>query len=140
MTTKTFFNASLALSAAGTAFAGYLSGVKLLTKGCAFDEPCPYFLGYPACYYGFAMFVALLAISLLGRVGKLEERKAAKGILAVAALGTVFAGRYVVEEAAGWFGAGGVALYGFGLPTCVYGLVFYIALLALSAAFLKKKP
>ena len=140
MTPRRFFNRSIALSLGGTLFAGYLSGVKLLTRGCAFDEPCPYFLGFPACYYGLAMFAALLVLSLLGRAGKLEERKATKGILAVAALGAVFAGRYVVEEAAGWIDAGRVELYGFGLPTCAYGLAFYVALLALAAAFLKKKP
>ncbi|MEK7546313.1 MAG: hypothetical protein AAB554_04530 [Patescibacteria group bacterium] len=132
MTPARFFGWSVALSLGGTIFAGYLSGVKLLTQGCAFDEPCPYFIGYPACYYGFAMFLALLAVSLLGRFGKMGERKAATGILAVSALGTAFAGYFVVQEVAGWVAAGDVALYGFGLPTCVYGLVFYVALLALS--------
>lgn len=139
MIPKRFFDWSAALSLGGTLFAGYLSGVKLLTAGCAFDEPCPYFLGVPACYYGFVMFAALLVLSLLGRSGKLGERDAARAILLVALLGTLFAGRFVVEEAAGWVAAGGVSLYGFGLPTCVYGLVFYVALLALSASFLKKK-
>lgn len=140
MTATKFFGWSVALSLGGTLFAGYLSGVKLFTAGCAFDEPCPYFLGYPACYYGFAMFLALLVLSLLGRAGSLGGRDAARAILLVALLGTLFAGRFVAEEVAGWIAAGGVSLYGFGLPTCVYGLVFYVALLALSASFLKKKP
>lgn len=140
MAPKTYFNLSVGLALGGTLFAGYLSGIKLMTKGCAFDEPCPFFLGYPACYYGFVIFAALLALSLLGRAGRMHERKAASWILAVAALGTIFSGSFVVQEVAGWFSAGRVSLYGFGLPTCVYGLVFYVALLVLSATYLRKKP
>ena len=140
MSPRTYFNWSSALALGGTLFAGYLSGVKIVTKNCAFGETCPYFLGYPSCWYGFAMFAALLVLALLGRSGKLPERKAAKGLLAVAALGTVFAGSFVVQEVSAWFAAGRVALYGFGLPTCVYGLVFYVALLILSAAYLRRKP
>jgi len=139
MAPRTFFTWAAGLSLGGTLFAGYLSGVKLITKNCAFGETCPYFLGYPSCWYGFAMFLVLLVLALLGRYGKMPERKAAKGLLGVAALGTVFAGSFVVQEVAGWFAAGHVLLYGFGLPTCVYGLVFYVALLILSAAFLKRK-
>lgn len=135
---KRFFTIALCLSITGTLFSGYLSGVKLLTQTCAFNEPCPYFLGYPACWYGFAMFVALLALSLFGLAGKMADAKAAKGLLAVSALGTVFAGSFVVREVYGWFDAGRVSFYGFGLPTCVYGLVFYVALLILSARFLAR--
>lgn len=139
MTPHRFFAWSIGLSVAGTLFAGYLSAVKLFTKGCAFDEPCPYFLGYPACYFGFGMFAALLVLALLGRSGKLAERDAKRSILLVAALGTAFAGYFVVQEVFGWFAAGGPVLYGFGLPTCMYGLVFYVAMLALAAKSLRIK-
>jgi len=138
MTNRAYFNWSIALSLGGTLFAGYLSGVTLVSKSCAFGESCPYFLGYPSCWYGFAMFAALFVLALLGRYGKLPERKAATGLLGVAALGTVFAGYFVVLEVADWFSAGGVVLYGLGLPTCAYGLVFYLALLILSARFLAR--
>src|SRR5688572_16668997 len=138
MTNRAYFSWSIALSLGGTLFAGYLSAVKLVTKTCAFGEQCPYFLGYPSCWYGFAMFLALLVLSLLGRYGKLGERQAMKGILGVAILGSVFAGSFVVDEAIGWLAAGSVSFYGFGLPTCVYGLVFYLASLILSARFLAR--
>jgi uncharacterized membrane protein len=132
MTPQGYFAWSIGLSAAGTLFAGYLSAVKLFTQGCAFDEPCPYFVGYPACYFGFGMFAALLVLALLGRSGKPAERDAKRSILLVAALGTTFAGYFVIQEVANWFAAGAPVLYGFGLPTCMYGLVFYVALLVLS--------
>ena len=137
MQSRSFFDASIVLSIGGTLFSGYLSGVKLLTQTCAFNEPCPYFLGYPACWYGFAMFLALLAFSLLGRSGKMAAGSAAKGLLTVSILGTLFAGSFVVQEFYGWFVAGHASFYGFGLPTCVYGLVFYLALLILSARSLR---
>lgn len=139
MRIKPLFGWPVALSLGGTLFAGYLSAVKLFTKTCAFGEQCPYFLGYPSCWYGFGMFLALLAVSLLGGYGRLEERRAMTWNLGIAILGTVFAGSFVVQEVGGWLAAGKVTFYGFGLPTCVYGLVFYVALLALSAAFLRKK-
>lgn len=139
MPSRFFFNASLFLSISGTLFSGYLSGVKLFSGACAFSEPCPYFLGYPACWYGLAMFLALLTLSFLGRAGKMPAAKAAKGLFGVSLLGTVFAGSFVVQELAGWFAAGHMSFYGFGLPTCVYGLTFYLALLILSARFLMRR-
>jgi hypothetical protein len=84
------------------------------------------------------MFAALLILSALGLARRMGERSAAKGIVAVASLGTLFAGRYAVQEISGWFATGTVTLYGFGLPTCVYGLIFFLALLILSARFLAK--
>jgi hypothetical protein len=127
------------LAAAGTAFAGYLGGVKLFTDTCAFNEPCPYFLGYPACWYGFALFLALLIVAVMALRGRLAEPKAWRWLTGVAALGTVFAGRYVVEEVVGWLTVGRFQGYGLGLPTCVYGLVFYVLILALAAPRLRNE-
>jgi uncharacterized membrane protein len=137
MSTPAFFRTATALSAAGTLFAGYLSGVKLFSGSCAFSEPCPYFLGYPACWFGFALFLTLLALSLFGLFGKFRATEAARWIVNVSAVGTVFAGSFVVKEVFGWFRYG-FTPYGFGLPTCVYGLVFYAALLVLAARELRR--
>ena len=52
----------LALSIAGLLFSGYLSSYRFFSDTCAFNEPCPYFLGYPACYYGFAMFLIMTLV------------------------------------------------------------------------------
>ena len=137
---KRFFTRALIFSLLGLLFSGYLSGVKLFSGACAFDEPCPYFLGYPACWYGFALFLALFVLSVLGRAGRLKTDAAAQGILGVSIAGTLFAGSFVIQELYGWFAAGHVSFYGFGLPTCVYGLVFYLILLGLSARFLARRP
>lgn len=65
MKPRTYSGWATGLSGAGAAFAGYLSSVKLLSGVCAFDEPCPFFLGYPAYYTGFALFVSMLVISAI---------------------------------------------------------------------------
>jgi len=139
MTARTYLKWSTFLSLGGTLFAGYLSAVKIVTQTCAFGESCPYFLGYPSCWYGFAMFLTLFVLATLGLSGRLSEARTAKGLLWISALGTAFAGSFVVQEVYGWISAGSVTFYGFGLPTCVYGLVFYVAVLALSWKFLRHK-
>src|SRR5574338_671482 len=102
MTRRAYYAWFTGLSAAGAAFAGYLSGVKLLSGTCAFNEPCPYFLGYPSCWYGFGLFLILLALSILG-LARPKER--ARGILGVAIVGTLFAGSFVVQEVFAWVAA-----------------------------------
>ncbi len=139
MDAKSYFRAALGLSSAGAIFSGYLSGVKLFSGSCAFSEPCPYFLGYPACWYGFAMFLVLLGLASSGRFGGMKPWSSAWGVLAVSMLGTAFAGSFIVQELRAWFVAGHANFYGFGLPSCFYGLVFYAALLMLSASFILRK-
>ncbi len=98
-----------------------------MTSGmCAFDEPCPFFLGQPACYTGFVLF----AIALLLSVIAINATKKATWPLAansvVGAVGVLFAGRMTVEELGAHVG------YRLGLPTCAYGSIFFLALLVVS--------
>ncbi len=128
---------ALGLSLAGSLFSGYLSFYKLLVASCAFNEPCPYFLGYPACWYGFAMFATLLALALFAWFGKLTTTVAAKATTAVALLGVLFAGRFTLIEVLSWL-SGNAPRYSLGLPTCAYGLVFYVAVCVVSIAELRR--
>jgi len=132
MTIRAYQQWALGLSAAGAAFSGYLSATKLLTAGCAFNEPCPYFFGIPACYIGFALFLTLFLISLIAFLQKRSDAGVARANLAASALGTLFAGYYVVVEVVSWF-RDGFATYGLGLSTCTYGFVLFVVLLILSA-------
>jgi hypothetical protein len=111
------------LSAAGFAFSGYLSAKRMLSGVCAFSEPCPFFLGHPACYYGFALFATLLGISVFGWAARTERSWPAIANAAVSAVGVLFAGRLAVVELA----AGGH--YAMLLPTCAWGLLFFLAVL-----------
>lgn len=104
----------------GALFSGYLSSIKFFLKTCSFGETCPYFLGQPACYYGFAMFLALFAISALGLAGKISAGAHAKASLIVSAIGVAFSGYFVFSE-------------NFKLSTCSLGLLFFAAIFALSA-------
>jgi len=118
----------LIFSVAGLLFAGYLSGVKLFTSSCAFNETCPYFLGYPACFFGFAMYLALAILSIVAWRNFPNIRGSLNGILGVSILGILFAGYFTLGELPKLFSEG-LGAYFFGLPTCALGLIFYIAIL-----------
>ncbi len=139
MTMRVYLKTVFALALGGTLFAGYLSGVKLFTGTCAFNESCPYFLGYPTCWYGLGMFLAMTVVSAVGLGGKLPPPKAAKANLWIALAGTLFAGYFVVDEITRWLMVPSDMRYGLVLPTCVYGLVFYVIILALSVRSARMK-
>lgn len=126
-----YFRVAFVLALLGVLFSGYLSAVKLFTSTCAFNESCPYFLGYPACWYGFAMFLTMFITVLVARLRPSAGRTALNVITAISALGILFAGRFAWIEIAK-LAAGARSGYALGMPTCVYGLVFYIAIFVLS--------
>lgn len=111
----------------GTLFAGYLSVSKLFTDTCPFNESCPYFLGYPACWYGLTMFAAMLVISIVLLVKK-EYARGKNAIMAISVLGIIFSGYFVYLDAVNSIAGLRVFSSSLGLPTCVYGLVFYVAI------------
>ena len=129
--------ALLALSLAGVLFAGYLSAVKLFQQTCAFNESCPYFLGYPTCYYGFAMFFALAATLVLARFAAIAQKRALAIVLGISGLGIIFAGYFTIGEVPVLF-LQGLSAFVLGLPTCAYGLLVYIAIFAI--ALLARRP
>ncbi|MFA5853874.1 MAG: hypothetical protein WC866_02180 [Patescibacteria group bacterium] len=122
---------SFALSLGGTLFAGYLSFYKLFAKSCAFNEPCPTFLGQPSCWYGLAMFSLMLIASLLGLFGPFTPKMIARFNATISLLGIFFAGYFTWTEVVAWI-AGNVSSYQLGLPTCAYGLIFYVTIFVLS--------
>ena len=124
------------LSIGGLLFSGYLSGVKFFTSVCAFNESCPYFLGYPACYFGFAMFLVITIFSYMFLFAKVENKKALSGLSVVSFIGILFAGYFTVGELPILF-QDGLSAYVLGLPTCALGLVFYIIIFSLSFYSLK---
>lgn len=121
----------LVLGAAGLMFAGYLSGVKFFTETCAFGEGCPYFLGFPACYYGFFMYLVITVAALTQVLGKVKRETANEIILVTSGLGILFAGYFTFGELPKLFSEG-LTAYVLGLPTCALGLIFYILLFWLS--------
>lgn len=115
------------ISLGGLLFSGYLSAVKLLTSTCAFDETCPYFLGYPTCFYGFIMFLVIFLASLLGMSKNARKEKITLVHVVVSIIGIMFAGYFVAHEIN--LNVGDSVL---GLPTCVYGFIFYVAIFVFS--------
>ncbi len=118
----------LLLTLAGSAFAGYLSLGKLLTGNCTLSSTCSYFLGYPTCYYGFAMFAIMLLLSV-GYIAT-SNKLYTKIIAIVAMLGIIFSGYFSIIEIIPMITSG--TIYGLILPSCTYGLVVYVAVLYLA--------
>lgn len=135
MTGSRYIKIVLILGFAGFLFSGYLSAVKLITSSCALSEPCPYFLGYPACWFGFIMFTVLFVSSLVGFYVTAWLKKVALIQAAVSFAGILFAGYFTLPEVGRLFS--GDFAYSLGLPTCAYGLIFYIAIFMFSVLYLK---
>lgn len=131
MRLRVYQNSALVLSIAGVLFSGYLSGTRLLTNSCAFSEPCPTFLGHPACYFGFAMFLSLFAVSLSAKLLNAGGKWPVYANLVISLGGTLFAGYFAIAEIRGWL-VRGFSSYGLGVSTCVYGAIFFAAILVLS--------
>lgn len=120
-----------ALVVAGLCFSGYLSGVKFFTTACALKEQCPYFLGYPACYYGFAMYVVMAIFFVQFLMGSVSSRALLIALRAVSGVGILFAGFFTFQELPKLF-TEGIASYVLGLPSCAYGLLVYTAIFGIS--------
>ena len=121
------------LSIAGLLFAGYLSGVKFFSEVCALNEQCPYFLGYPACYYGFAMYAIMTILLTQHFWGALTRSFVLTALSIVSGLGIIFSGYFTFLELPKLF-AEGLAAYALGLPTCAYGLLVYLAIFFIALA------
>jgi hypothetical protein len=124
-----------ALSLAGFLFSGYLSGIKLFTNTCAFGETCPSFLGYPACYFGFALFLILFVNSC----ALVFKRTLTINIsIVTSAIGILFAGRFVIQEIVKYVNSG-FEWSALGFPTCTYGLIFFILIFFVSRSIKMNK-
>lgn len=126
------------LSVAGLLFSGYLSGIKFFTDTCAFNEGCPYFLGYPACYFGFALFLALTVVSFQIITLRMYDRKGFKWMEVIGVLGVLFAGYFTFKEIPELLQSG-LRAYVLGLPTCALGLIFYVLIVYISSRSLSRK-
>lgn len=138
MKPSTYVKMMFWLGLAGVLFSGYLSGVKLLTSTCAFSEPCPYFLGYPACWYGFGMFSIMFLASIFGLLKTFSPKSVAIIASIISGLGILFAGYFTIPEIQKLL-ANTETNYSLGLPTCAYGLIFYVLIFIISAWYLTKK-
>lgn len=125
------------LTLGGVLFSGYLSLVHILTGACALSEPCPLVLGYPACWYGFAMFLAMFGLTVGALLNKISFRRAVRFMTAISFLGILFAGTLSWVDVSLWISSG--RTFALILPTCLYGLIFYIAIFVLSLVKVVKK-
>lgn len=137
---KTFKNFKIffmILTTAGVLFSGYMSGVKLFSKTCAFGETCPLFLGMPACYVGFILFLSLFFVSLMFVFNKKMALVISKKFLFLSFIGVIYSLNFAVPELPKLF-QDGPSAYFWGLPTCVMGSLFFVVIFIGSIVFYKK--
>lgn len=137
MKTNTYFKIIFMLSLGGVLFAGYLSIVQIVTGTCALNEPCPYFLGYPACWYGLVMFLSIFVFNLVALLSRISFRTSLIFITIISFAGILFSGWLSWGEILSWLN--NAITYAMILPTCVYGLIFYLAIFILSVIQITKK-
>lgn len=118
----------LSLGFGGLLFAGYMSSLKFFSDTCAFGESCPYFLGYPACYYGLFMYFLITIFAYLVVFEYINAKTGLKILGIVSSLGVLFAGYFTILELPLLFSEG-LGAYLLGLPTCALGLIFYVLIL-----------
>lgn len=138
MKRKTALIVALVLAIGGMIMSGYLSYYTLWGPGCtetiiSCGGPKPILIfGLPTCVYGFFMYliVAVLAVAAMQR---LQMKSLMKTMLAVAIVGVGFSGYLSYYELF-------IQDIPFtDLPACVYGLVFYILILAFVIIGLRSK-
>jgi len=113
----------------GLVFSGYLSFEKLFAGSCAFDSTCPTFIGYPACYFGFAMFFVLAALSFALVASETGKLMIARFIAWISTAGALFALYFSLYEIPVFLSGGSVMRMP---PSCVIGLFFYLGALYFS--------
>ncbi|MEK6815981.1 MAG: hypothetical protein AABY09_00050 [Nanoarchaeota archaeon] len=127
--------ALLLISLSGSMFAGYLAYSKIFANVCPFNEPCSHLWGYPTCLYGFVMFFTILILSLI--MLRKYSKKLMLASSLISAAGILFATYFTYKDMSG------CSLiecdYAMVLPTCAYGLIFFIAALVTSIVALKRK-
>jgi len=133
MKTLKYTKMAIFLTLAGVSFSGYLSAVKLFSGNCAFGESCPIFMGQPACYYGFTVFFAMFIGTVVAYFMRVEETWPLKYNLVLSVIGILFSGSFVFQEISLWIKYGFESTF-FGLSTCTYGLLFYIAIFVFTMA------
>ena len=116
----------LVFSIIGMLFAGYLTISKVVLGYCPLTEPCPTIFGYPACIYGFVLFITLF-VSVLVLNAKPKNVVSKNLLKYVSLFGILFALFSIYLELFTIHCVGGCK-YSLIIPTCFYGLIMYIVI------------
>lgn len=91
------------------------------------------FLGYPACYFGLALFLLITSLAGLMLLNKIKEERGMSCSAFVSMLGILFAGYFTILELPRLW-TEGFSAYFLGLPTCAFGLIFFALIFGLSTS------
>jgi|WetSurMetagenome_2_1015567.scaffolds.fasta_scaffold330062_2 hypothetical protein len=122
---------SIVLTLAGTIFTAYLIAVKIISRNCAFNEPCPEILGITACYLSFATFIVMFIIASIGSFTNKYHKQLSLANMIISGLGIIFSSHFTIMEIEQFFKHESIA-YTLLIPTCIYGLIFYVTIFIIS--------
>ncbi len=115
----------------GSLFAGYLSFQKLTTKTCVLTEGCGYLFGIPSCVYGFVLFFLILIFALVTMFS--EETNMKKTIKIISLIGILYSfGFSIYDLFLAPINILNGAKFTLFLPSCIYGLIFYLIIFIFS--------
>jgi len=83
------------------------------------------------------MFLVIFSAATLGLLKIISGKIMSKIITAISVLGILFAGNFTIPEIERLF-SGAHTGYTLGLPTCAYGLIFYVFIFIISIRHLAK--
>lgn len=135
--TSPLFKTIFGFILAGLAFSGYLAGVKLFTATCAFGAQCPYFMGYSACYTGFAVYAVLTVLMTMAQMKNGFTKGLLTAVTGFSLFGALFSGYLTGTELPILFSNGFMAFI-YSLPLCSIGFIFYAVIFILSLKVGKK--
>jgi len=134
MNLNKYYGLILGLAAIGLLLSGYLSYWNLFGPGCH-EGPLSWLVscggpqkvlifGLPTCVYGFAMYLTVATLAVIGMMRQRSD--VLNGIRLLGVVGTLFAAGLTIYEL--WI----LKIQFSGLPACVYGLVLYAGILVTS--------
>ena len=115
----------LGFSGVGLLFSAYLVVVKIFSGTCPVNETCPSLFNIPACWYGLALFIVLITLSVFTARERISFANGIVSIMGVSFFGVLYAGYFTAIELPTFMHKGFTA-YTFGVPTCFMGLVFFM--------------
>jgi hypothetical protein len=123
----------LIISLGGLLFSGFLSWKSLIAGVCPLNEGCPSIGGLPACVYGFGIFALIFLIAFIGLINKtFKPDKIKSWLMIISGGGAIFSLYSIYLEM--FVLCQSNCRYSLILPTCVYGLLMYVAVFLVEAS------
>ncbi len=94
---RSYTKVTLFSSWGGVLFTGIILGSRVFVGNWIMNEPYPYFLWFPSWWVCFTLFSLIFAVTAAADKEKVEFGLAAAANIAIAFLGSLLSGRYIID-------------------------------------------